>query len=246
MSRYMIQATWDDCPHLTDEAKEALFSALPPHQKDARSKGIPALGSGAIFPVPESEIIVEPFAIPDWFFFCAGMDVGWNATAAVWIAKNPDTGVKYLFSSYKVGQKEPALHTLAIDARGKRTPIAIDPAARGRSQADGEKLFETYFDLGLDIVKAANSVEAGIYQVWQELSTGKLKVFSTCVDWLEEYRVYRRDEKGHIVKKKDHLMDATRYGIVTGSEYATQRIDEVDDRGADRAAAGGVDSVTGY
>lgn len=247
MARFMVQATWDDCPHLAEDEKEALFSALPPHQRDARSKGIPALGSGAIFPVPESEILVKPFEIPPWYLFSAGLDVGWNATAAVWTAKNPDTGVTYLYSTYKVGAKEPAIHAQAINSRGKRIPIAIDPAARGRSQADGAALFETYFDLGLDLVKANNSVESGLYQVWQELSTGKLKIFSSCLDWLAEYRVYRRDEKGHIVKKKDHLMDATRYDRVTGSQFAIQKSEfENDDSGGNVAASGGRDSVTGY
>jgi phage terminase large subunit-like protein len=49
-SRFLIQATWDDAPHLTSEQKEKLFAALPPHQREARSKGVPQLGSGAIFP----------------------------------------------------------------------------------------------------------------------------------------------------------------------------------------------------
>jgi hypothetical protein len=33
-------------------------------------------------------------------------------------------------------------------------------------------------------------------------------------NWLSEFRIYRRDEKGKIVKQNDHLMDATRYGLV--------------------------------
>ena len=31
-----------------------------------------------------------------------------------------------------------------------------------------------------------------------------------------EFRLYRRDEKGRIVKERDHLMDATRYLEMTG------------------------------
>ena len=51
---------------------------------------------------------------------------------------------------------------------------------------------------------------------WLRLSTGRLKVFRTLQSWLAEYRLYRRDEKGAVVKKDDHLMDATRYFIVSG------------------------------
>ena len=31
-----------------------------------------------------------------------------------------------------------------------------------------------------------------------------------------EYRLYRRDDKGNVVKERDHLMDATRYLVVSG------------------------------
>jgi hypothetical protein len=47
--------------------------------------------------------------------------------------------------------------------------------------------------------------------VWNRLSTGRLKVFKTLGAWFEEFRLYRRDQKGHVVKENDHLMDATRY-----------------------------------
>jgi hypothetical protein len=37
-------------------------------------------------------------------------------------------------------------------------------------------------------------------------------------DWFREFRKYHRDDKGSgkIVKRDDHLMDATRYLIVSG------------------------------
>ena len=38
--------------------------------------------------------------------------------------------------------------------------------------------------------------------------------------WVEEYRMYRRDQKGEIIKLHDHYMDATRYAIQTGLQHA--------------------------
>ena len=49
VSRFCVQATWDDVPHLTDKQKTALWDAIPEHQRDARTKGIPVLGSGRMF-----------------------------------------------------------------------------------------------------------------------------------------------------------------------------------------------------
>jgi len=117
-------------------------------------------------------------------------------------------------------------------------PIAIDPAARGRGQKDGSQLFQDYIDLGLNLVLADNTVESGIDRVWGLLSTGGLKVFNTLQNWLMEYRLYRRDEKGKIVKENDHLMDSTRYLNVTGFDYAIvkpkQRSEVIRDYRTDR------------
>ena len=71
------------------------------------------------------------------------------------------------------------------------------------------------FRSGLNLSIAENAVEAGIYEMWMRMSTGRLKVFRSCQSFIAERRVYRRDEKGKIVKKKDHAMDAGRYGVMT-------------------------------
>jgi phage terminase large subunit-like protein len=228
-SKYVGMATWDDVPHLTKQQKEELWASIPPFQRDARSKGVPQLGAGAIYPVPESELICEEFAIPEHWRRCYGMDVGWNRTAVIWGATNADTEVTYLYSEYYRGQAEPILHAEAIKARGEM-PGVIDPASRGRAQTDGQQLLGMYRRHGLDITLANNAVESGLYNVWQTMSAGKLRVFQNLRNWLSEFRLYRRDEKGRVVKDNDHLMDATRYLVVSGlsraaipSKYGTKK-----------------------
>lgn len=219
-TKFVVMATWDDAPHLSDEEKAELYSAMPPHQRDARSKGVPQLGSGAIYPVPESDIVVDDFAIPDHWPRAYGLDVGWNKTAAVWGAVDPETGTVFLYSEHYRGEAEPVVHVEAIKARGDWIPGVIDPAARGRSQRDGGKLMDDYINLGLDIEAAFNGVESGIYDTWSRMSAGRLKVFKSLTNWLSEFRLYRRDDKGRIVKANDHLMDTTRYLIVSGLDRA--------------------------
>lgn len=221
MSRFCVQAEWDDVPHLTKEQKDRLWASIPPYQRDARSKGIPALGSGAIYPVPESDIVCEPFEVPKHWPRCYALDVGWNRTASLWGAwDRNENDIVYLTSEYYRGQAEPSIHAAAIKARGIWVPGVIDPASRGRSQNDGTQLLADYVALGLDLEPARNAVEAGIYAVWERLSTGRLKVFKTLQNWLAEYRIYRRDDKGRIVKQNDHLMDDTRYLILSGLDRA--------------------------
>ena len=215
-SKSLIMATWDDAPHLTSQQKEKLFAALPPHQREARSRGIPQLGSGAIYPIQESNITVSDFAIPDHWLRCYSLDVGWKKTACLWCATDPTAKISYLYSEYYRGQAEPIIHAEAVKTRGVWIPGVIDSAAHGRSQEDGRQLFNIYYDLGLDIDNANKSVEAGLYQVWQLLSLNKLKVFASLVNWFAEFRLYRRDENGKIVKENDHLMDCTRYLVMSG------------------------------
>lgn len=216
MSKFVVTATWDDVPHLSAEAKADLLAGIPPHQRDARTKGVPQLGAGAIYPVPESDFVVADFPIPPHFPRAYALDVGWNRTAVVWGARDNETSTVYLYSEHYRGNAEPVIHTQAIKARGLWIPGVIDPAARGRSQVDGEKLVRIYRELGLDLLPSNNAVEAGIYDVWQLLSGGGLKVFKSLSNWLMEFRLYRRDEKGQVVKERDHLMDATRYLILSG------------------------------
>jgi len=217
----LITATWDDAPHLTEADKADLLAAFPPHQRDARTKGIPALGSGAIYPVPEDDFVIAPIKLPPYWRRAYGMDVGWNRTAAIFGAYDDDNDVLYLYAEHYRGQAEPSVHADAIKAKGDWLNGVIDPAARGRGQKDGEQLYQMYIDLGLNISIANNGVESGIYDVYQRLSTSRIKVFSTLVNWLQEYRIYRRDENGKIVKTNDHLMDATRYLVVSGIDASS-------------------------
>lgn len=238
-------ATWDDVPHLSKEQKEELWNSIPPFQRDARAKGIPQLGSGAIYPIPETEITIDPFKLPAEWPRVYALDVGWNRTAALWMAWDTESDIYYLYSEHYRAQAEPAVHAEAIKSRGSWIPGVIDPAARGRNQVDGTRLIEKYNALGLMLDLADNSVTSGIQSTWDRLSQGRIRVFSSMQNWLNEYRIYRRDEGGKIVKKDDHLMDCTRYLVMSGENVAiVEPSPEADnDRHSEDSSRS---SITGY
>lgn len=245
MNRYAQQITWDDVPHLTDKQREQLWDSIPPHQRDARTKGIPVLGAGQIYPIAESAIIVEPFAIPNYWPRAYGLDVGWNRTAAIWGAWDRESDTVYLYSEHYAGQQPPSVHADAIKARGDWISGAIDPASAGANQKDGTTLIGEYQALGLNLHPADNSVESGIMACYQRLAAGRLKIFRTLRNTITELRIYRRDENGKIVKENDHLMDAMRYLIMTGMMLASVEpvvIEELEERLQQR----GRSDVTGY
>jgi phage terminase large subunit-like protein len=221
-SRAVIMAGWDDVPHLGELEKAEILADTPAHLRDSRSKGIPGMGSGAIYPIPENELAVSPFPLPPEFRRFYGLDVGWNYTAAVFCAHDRDRDIVYVYDAYKSSNKEPDVHAAAISRRNVGNvsfPGAIDPASRQRNQRDGSNLLHLYRKGGLKLVPADNSVQSGLDEVYNRMMTGRLKVFRDLSDWWDEFRLYRRDEKGRIVKEADHLMDAMRYAVVTGIKY---------------------------
>lgn len=244
MSRMTVQCTWDEVPHLTEEVKKQLIEGMEPHLRDARTKGIPMMGAGQIYPVPESVWTCDPFELPDYWPRAYGMDVGWNRTAAVWGAWDRQADTVYIWSEHYMGQSPPAVHASAIDARGLWIRGAIDPAAAGSSQKDGSKLIEEYRALGLSLYEADNAVEAGIHAVYQRISRGGLKVFKTCRNLISELRIYRRDERGKVVKENDHACDALRYLILTGMRYAVTAPRDMDNE--DSHTSHTRSGVTGY
>ncbi len=222
MSPQAFVVGWEDVPHLSEENKADMAATYMPHEREARTKGVPSLGAGAIYPIPTSEITCDPIQLEPWFRRSYGMDVGWNRTAAIWTALDPETDVLYAYAEHYRGDAEPAVHAAAIRAKGSWIPGVIDPASRSRSQADGESLLTMYIELGLNIGIANNAVESGLYEVFTRLSTGRLKIFKTCVNTLQELGRYRRDDKGRVVKLDDHLMDALRYDVMSGVDRALQ------------------------
>jgi phage terminase large subunit-like protein len=219
-TKYVVGATWEDAPHLEKKEKDQLYNSYPIHLRDARSKGIPAIGSGAIYPIAEEDITVSDFPIPEYWPQVYRLDVGWKWNGVVWVAWDRDRDIVFVTGVYKRGQAEPEVHASAIKKRGEWIPGVIDPAAEGSNQKDGTKLLEEYEDLGLDLTPADNSVEAGLFEVYKRMTTGRFKVFRSCVEWFEEYRIYRRDKRGKVVKENDHLMDPTRYIVLSGLDIA--------------------------
>ena len=220
--RFMVQMTIDDAGHYTPEERAKTIAKYPAHERDARARGIPMLGSGRIYPVAEEVIKVAPFAVPDWWPQIAGLDFGWtHPTAAVRIAVDRDADIVYVTHCYRRAEAEPHTHAVALKAWGP-VPFAWPHDGENKTAAGaGEQLSKQYAKHGLTMLgeratfedDRKASVEAGLMDLLDRMQTGRLKVFSHLGDWFEEYRQYHRAE-GRVVKERDDLMDATRYATM--------------------------------
>ena len=221
--RAFVQAGWDDNPYLSESEKKQLRSGMSPHELEAREKGIPSLGSGMVYPVSESAIVCDPFAIPEYWPRVYGLDFGWTApTAALFGAHDRDNDVIYFYAEYALPELTPQQHATNLLKLGADwIPGVFDPSGLQSSVKDGDKLAQVYNDVGLIyLYKADNAKEAGVAKTLTRMQNGQLKLFSTLSQTLKELRIYGRDESGIIRKGNDHLMDCMRYAIMSGLEVA--------------------------
>lgn len=224
----IIHAAWDDAPHLDEDMKRQILEALPEHERDMRSKGIPMLGSGLVFPVPEADLYWEPTEIPEYFPHIAGMDFGWDhPTACVWGLWDRDTDTFYVYDIYRKSQQTIPLHASAIRARGEWIPVAWPHDGEKHDSGSGDGLASQYRKEKAKMLphhftnppgpgqkegEGGNSREDGIQAMLTAMQTGRFKVAKHLTEWFQEFRMYHRKD-GMIVALNDDLMSATRYAF---------------------------------
>jgi len=230
--RGKVTMTIYDAGHYTPEERAATIAKYPAHEREARAKGVPFLGSGRIFVTPEETISIPAISpLPRHWVYIWGFDFGVSHPfAAVLIGWDRDADCIYVVRTVRMkalhGQTiTPLQHAEAVKAayfgRGGEIPVAwpqdgtqkeID--SKGKSVADIYKKHDlkmlpehaTWPDGGL-------STEAAILELDERMTTNRFKVFSHLTEWFEEYRQYHRDE-GQIVKVDDDLQSATQKAIM--------------------------------
>lgn len=229
----LIMAEWKDAPHLvskdgelSDEAKQ-LLESFPPHEREMRQKGVPTYGKGLVFPFSDEQLLVDPIPIPRHWPQIIGIDFGWDHPfAAAKLAWDRDSDVVYMTSEYRESRVTPAIHAAAITKWGK-WPVAWPHDGLNTEKGTGDELRKAYVDEGLDLLpykatnppqagqkegEGGNSAEAAILEMYERMETGRWKVFKTCRLWREETRIYHRDENAKLIKLRDDLISASRYG----------------------------------
>jgi len=213
-----------DAPHLDEAAQEAILASMPVYQREARRTGVPSLGVGLVFPIDEKDITVQDFELPAYYPRAYGMDTGWNWTAALWGALDRETDVLYVYAAYKRAQAEPPSHADAIKSRGSWIPGVGDCADINRY--DGIQFLKIYRDLGLHLeLPDKRSVEANIHAVYTRMVTGRLKIFKSLEIVWDEFRLYRRDEEGKLVRQNDHLMASLQYLVKSGLRVMRTKVE---------------------
>lgn len=220
--RHDTNMTIEDALHIPAEERARIIASYPPHEREARTKGVPILGSGRIFPVSEENISIAAFPIPKFWPQIGAMDFGWDHPfAAVKLAFDTEGDTVYVTQVFRAREQTPLDHARNIRAWGSWLPWAWPHDGLQHSKDSGEPLAKQYKANGLKMLGShatfpdgSTGVEAGLFDMLERMQTGRLKVFSHLNEWFEEFRLYHRKD-GKVVKEGDDLMAATRYGVMS-------------------------------
>lgn len=244
--RALVSMTIDDAEHISKEEREKIIAGYLPHEREARARGIPMLGSGRIFQIIEESIIepIMPYLPPQWvkgWGIDFGIDHPFAAVLAAW---DRDNDIIHILHTIKIKGGGPLEHASQMKAVGAAVPVFWPHDGASREKGTTEPLAWRYKEQGLlthayhsSFPDGSISTEAAIMEMQERMATGRLKVAAHLVDWLMEFRMYHRKD-GLIVKINDDLLSATqkiimmkRYmrAVALGSRKITRRSNEIAD-----------------
>ena len=254
--RAYVNMTLDDAPFLSAEEKARMIASWPAHELEARSRGIPYLGTGKVYQVPESSLEFDYRGLdnmPNFLHHVGAIDFGTQKMGWALGAWDKDTDVLYIVDARVMSGASLFEQVAMIKAAAPfNVPIAFPHDGGGVGDRISMKpVAQLYREQGLDMqgpvqfADKSNSVEAGIQILDQRMRRGGLKVARHLQDFWKEYRSYARDDNGRVKKQNDHVLDAVRY-LVMGLKYA-RTMDAIRDRATRRARsrAGGVAMAKG-
>ena len=220
----VVKMTIEDVGHYTEAERTSIVASYLEHEREARAKGIPIMGSGRVFPITEASIIEEPLQmkdLPGWWKSIAGIDFGWqHPSAAVMILYDPENDIVHIHATHREKNATPIMFAGGVRTWGEEIPFSWPHDGLQHDKGSGKTLAEQYKEAGINMLNqratfddGSYGLEAGLMDMLDRMQTGRLKVSRMLADWWEEFRIYHR-RNGIVVKERDDLMAATRYGIM--------------------------------
>ena len=243
-----------DNPGFPKEEFERAKASLPDAIFRSRYLAEDCTLEGLVYPDFNEESIIKPFIIPEGWSRFGGLDFGQeNPTALLCIAEDPKSHIFYAFREFYKS------HSLLKDV----ADIIMDTQLKyvlGDPQS-AQLIAELARHYSLNVKPADNSIDVGVERLTVLFKEGRLKIFSTLENTIDEIGSYHyavndgnKPFKDKPIAKKNHAMDALRYAFSKNiernlySKYALS--DRVPKRyipqETRRSRLVDVDSYTGY
>jgi hypothetical protein len=222
-TRAMFEMSMDEAKHIGDEEKARKWREYLPHERDARYHGRVSLGEGAVFEVPETDLMVDiPLtAVPGEWVKLWGIDFGINHPfAAALYAWDREMDEHYILATIKMKDAIPLQHVDAMRRVAANVPVAWPKDGMNREKSSGEPLSAAYKKLGLQMLGEPASLPGGSFSKYASvteqgiiMSARRWHVNRMCAEWFSEYRRYHYRD-GKIVDRDNDLLDAGRYAYM--------------------------------
>lgn len=211
-----LRFSMEDNPSLSEKVLNQYRSRYSGVFYDRYIRGLWVAAEGLVYPMYDNTVPTEPRVYEKYVI---SMDYGiqnptamglWGLCDGVWYQVKEFYHSGRETSSQKTDQQYyEELEKLAGDLPVWR--LIVDPSASSFIALVNQKRRFT-------ILKANNDVLEGIQHTAQCLTEGKIKVNDCCKRTIQEYGLYRWDEKStddRPIKENDHAMDMTRYFVNT-------------------------------
>lgn len=237
--KYTVAVEWkigtnEGAPHLSEDWKRsaiAQWKLSDPNNIEARMSGKAAMGSGRVYPIDESFVVVPKFRIPAYWPKAFGMDPGYANFALIWLTQDPNTNVVYVYDEYKYGKVNYAIHVDAVKNRGDWIGGGIDPHEAVKPRDTGETVQSYFESYNINLMAAKGDPDALRLRIRAGFDSGSIKIMDNCVGLLNEIRTYRYDahDPNRIAKdQEDHRCDAMLYGYCA-FDYQKRSYSEYED-----------------
>lgn len=234
---WMGTATWEDAPHLNREARDSMIESYPDHEIQARTQGVPMMGEGRIFLESEDNIIIDPIPLKPHWALINGLDFGIDHPFGLAkVAWDRDKDIIYLYECHREKNAKIPQQAARIKKKGQWIPVSWPHDGANRDKGSGRQLHKFYRDEGVNMlgrsarydnkVGGAQAQWPIIEEIKERERTGRFKIFSTCIAYLEERRNYHVksgiDGKVKIVDRRDDTLKACFYAIMMKRYACTQ------------------------
>lgn len=215
----------DEALHISEDEKAAKWAMYRPHERDARYHGKVMLGEGAVFTVPEEDLLIDldlsdvPVYWPKgWGVDFGGAGAVAHPFGAVLMAHDRDEDECHVLATVRMKGALPLQHW---DAMRRIAPdVTVFWPHDGHIVGDtGEEKAVIYKGHGARMFRdhatdpqGSKSTWNGIHLMDEIMQARRWKVRRELRDWRQEYRMYHMKD-GKLVKVDDDLMSATRIAM---------------------------------
>lgn len=245
-ARGIVTMTIEEAAHIPPEERARIIAGYPPHEREARAKGVPMLGSGRIFQISE-EAVAEPLLdhVPLYWAKIWGIDFGIDHPfAAALLIWDRDNDVVHVHHVIRLKDTLPDRCAVPMRVMAASVPVAWPHDGHIRAAGSGAPIATIFKGYGLNMLhehatfpEGGYATEAGIAEMQQRFATGRLRVANHLSEFFEEYRLYHRKD-GNIVKESDDILSAIRVGLMMKRYAKAVPLGSVDirKRGSDMAS----------